>query len=153
MSIFQFYHVESKLNSTRRQKCMLCTRPTRSVGFLQCQLTETTVRGQTCLFTLTHYSDSEPTSPCSYSLIQRVQRRSSTYQFYSLWFDTTGRERTHDLPYSRRTYPNRNIHCTIACTECFIHPDQSILDYPLKVEVFHNKKCTRIFQKIITATI
>ena len=37
--------------------------------FLQCQLTETTVRGYTCRSTLPHYPNSEATSLCSFSLI------------------------------------------------------------------------------------
>ena len=75
-------------------------RPTPLVGFLECQFIETTVRGQTCRSTRTHYSDSPPTSLCSFSLMLRAQRRSNKYQFYSLWFDPTG-TRTHDLPHSR----------------------------------------------------
>jgi hypothetical protein len=50
----------------------LCTRPTHLVGCLLCELTETTVCGQTCPSTLTHYSDSDPTSLCSFSLMQRT---------------------------------------------------------------------------------
>ena len=68
---------------------------------LQCQLTETMIRGQTCHSTQTHYSDSESTGLCSFSLMLRAQRRSNKYQFYSLWFDPTG-ARTHDLQHSRR---------------------------------------------------
>ena len=60
--------------------------------FYQCQLTETTVRRQTCRSTRTHYSDSEPTSLCSFSLMLRAQRRSNKYQFYNLQFDPTGLE-------------------------------------------------------------
>ena len=67
----------------------------------QCQLIETTVCGQTCRSTRTHYSDSEPTSLCSYSLMPRAQRRSNRYQLYSFQFDPIG-ARTHDLPHSRR---------------------------------------------------
>ena len=48
-------------------------------------------------FTRTHYLDSEPTSLCSYTLVLCTYRRSSKYQFYSLWFDQTGAQ-THDLP-------------------------------------------------------
>ena len=42
------------------------------IGFLQCQLTETTVHGQTCRSTWTHYTDTEPTFLCSYSLKLRL---------------------------------------------------------------------------------
>ena len=45
-------------------------------------------------------SDSEPNNLCSFSVMLRTQRRSNTYQLYSLWFDPTG-VRTHDLPHSR----------------------------------------------------
>ena len=58
------------------------------------ELTETTVRGQTRCSTPTHYSDSEPTSLCSFSLMPHAQRRSIKYQFHSLWFDPTGIEPT-----------------------------------------------------------
>jgi hypothetical protein len=46
---------------------------------------------------------SEPTSLCFNSLMLRVWLRSDKYQFYSLWFDTTG-SRTHDLPHSKQAY-------------------------------------------------
>ena len=65
---------------------------------LQCQLT---VRGSTYCLTRKHYPDSEPTSLCSFSLMPRAQRRSNTYQFYSLWFDPNG-VRTNDRPHSMR---------------------------------------------------
>ena len=68
---------------------------------LQCQFTETTIRGKTCRPSPTHYPDSEPSSLSSYSMKLRAKRRSSKYQFYSLWFDPTG-ARTHILPHSRR---------------------------------------------------
>ena len=68
---------------------------------LQCQLTETTVRGSTYCLTRKHYPDSEPTSLCSFSLMPRAYRRSNTYQFYSLWFDPNG-VRTNDRPHSMR---------------------------------------------------
>ena len=53
-----------------------------------------TVRGQTCCSTPTHYSDSEKISLCTYSLMLCVLQRSSKYKFYSLWFDPTGFEPT-----------------------------------------------------------
>ena len=43
------------------------------LGFLQCQLTETTIRGQKCHPIRTHYPDSEPTSLCSFSLAEKQQ--------------------------------------------------------------------------------
>ena len=46
----------------------------------------------------THYSHSEPTSLCPYSLVLWVEKQQN--QFYSLWFDQTG-TRTHDLPRSK----------------------------------------------------
>ena len=58
--------------------------------FLQCQLTETTVRGQTCHSTRTYYPDSEPTRLCSFFLMLRAQRRNNKYQFYSLWLTRSG---------------------------------------------------------------
>jgi hypothetical protein len=81
----------------------LCTRPTHLVGFLLCKLTETTVCGQTCPSTLTHYSDSEPASFCSCFILLCAWRRDNKYQIYSLWFDPYGAW-THDLPHSRRAH-------------------------------------------------
>ena len=52
-----------------------------------------------CCSTQTHYSDSEPNSICSFSLMLLVSWRSSKYQFYSLLFDQTGDE-TIDLLHS-----------------------------------------------------
>jgi hypothetical protein len=39
--------------------------------------------------TRTHYPDSEPTCPYSFSLILSAYRRSNQCYFYSLWFDQT----------------------------------------------------------------
>jgi hypothetical protein len=50
--------------------------------------------------TPTHYSDSEPTSLCSFSLMMCALWISHKYQFYSLWFDPIS-ARTYDLPHSR----------------------------------------------------
>ena len=47
----------------------ICTRPARLFGFLKCDITATTVHGQTCRHALTHSPDSEPTSLCSFSLV------------------------------------------------------------------------------------
>ena len=63
---------------------------TRIIGFLQCQLTETTVHGQACLSTRTYYPDSEQTSLCSFSLILHAQRGRNKYKLYRLWFDPIG---------------------------------------------------------------
>ena len=66
------------------------TKPTHLVQFLQCQLNEATVCWQTCCFTRTHFSDSEPTSLCSYSIMLRAQRRMLLLLiFYSILFDPT----------------------------------------------------------------
>ena len=43
-------------------------------------------------------SCSEPTSLCFFSLMLPAQRRSSKYQFDSIWFDPVG-ARSHDLPH------------------------------------------------------
>jgi hypothetical protein len=59
-SYIQLYHCENKLHSMRRLSCPLCTRSTHLVGFLQCYLSEATVRVQTYCSTRTNYSDSEP---------------------------------------------------------------------------------------------
>ena len=59
-----------------------------------CQLDETTVRGQTCRPTRTHYPDSE-----LFSLKLRGQRRSNKYQFQSVWFD---RSRLEPMVYRTR---------------------------------------------------
>ena len=71
---------------------MRSARPTCLVGFLKCQLSKTTARGQTRRHTRTHYPDSEPTSLCSFSLMLRASRRSNKYEFHSLWFDPLGFE-------------------------------------------------------------
>jgi len=42
-----------------------------------------------------------PSQLCSFSLMLRAYRRSSKYQFYSLWFDPLGAQ-THDLTHSKR---------------------------------------------------
>jgi hypothetical protein len=79
----------------------LCTRQTRLVGFYSdSSLTQQSAEG--------HVADSDTLSwfraiICSFSLILRAERRSNTYQFYSLWFDPIG-ARTHDLPRPRRAH-------------------------------------------------
>ena len=70
----------------------------------------TTVIGQICRSTLTHYSDSEPTSLCSFSLMLRSQRRSNKYQFYILLFDKTAAH-THNLSHSRRACQPLRYRC------------------------------------------
>ena len=65
----------------------LCTRPTRLVGLLQSQLTETT-----CCSTGTHYLDSEPISLCSFFLTLLSQQRSNKYQFIIFGFTRSGIE-------------------------------------------------------------
>ena len=91
-AIFLLYHGENKLIfNEMMMRYVLYQTNTLIVGFLQCQFTETTVHGQTCRSTRTHYSDSEPTSICSFSLMLRAQWRSNKYQFYSLWFDPNPR--------------------------------------------------------------
>ena len=88
--------------------CPLCTRLKCLVGFLQFQLTEIIVRGQTCRSTRTHYLDSKPTSLCSFSLMQNSQQRSNKYQFYSLLFYPT-LARIHNLWRLKRALnPNSN---------------------------------------------
>ena len=57
------------------------------------------VCGQTCHSTQTRFPESEPTSLYSYSFMLHVQRRTSKYQIYSLFFNLTW-ARTHDLPHS-----------------------------------------------------
>ena len=60
------------------------------LDFLQCQFTETTVRGMTIPSTRAYYPDSGPTSLCYFSLMLRtLQWRSSTYQYYSFMFCTS----------------------------------------------------------------
>ena len=62
-------------NRTRRKtKKMRNTNPQkRPQNNRSCQLTDTTVREQTCGSTQTNYSDSEPTSLCSFSLVLRAK--------------------------------------------------------------------------------
>ena len=91
----------------------LCTRSTCLVGFLQCQLTETTVRGQTCCPTRTHYSDSEPTSLCSFSLMLRASWRSNKYILHSLWFGSIYRTRgEHANHYATDAVARRSRICS-----------------------------------------
>ena len=61
----------------------------------------------------THYPDSVPTSVCSYTLLLYAQRRSSKYQYYSLWFDLTG-ARAHNINnlLSSLFFKLVYIHCT-----------------------------------------
>ena len=97
-AIFQLYHGENKLifNEIMMRSALYQTN-TLLVEFLQCQLTETTVCGQTCRPT----PDSEPTRLCSFSLMLHAQWKSNNLcQFYNLWFDPI-RTRTHDLQHSR----------------------------------------------------
>ena len=86
------------------------------VGFLQCQITETAVRGQTCRSTRTYYSDSEPTNLCSYSLMLHTQWRSNKYKFYSLNVDMTG-DRTYDLLHSFSIMPLFRFDMTVGYIE------------------------------------
>jgi hypothetical protein len=78
-AIFQLYHGENKL------------------------IFNETLRWIDMSPTPTHYSDSEPTRLCSFSLMMCALWRSHKYQFYSLWFDPIS-ARTYDLPRSRRAY-------------------------------------------------
>ena len=77
-AIFQLYHGQNKLIFNE----MIMRSPlyqTNGLGciFIYCQLTETTVCGQTCCATRTHYPDSEPTSLCSFSLMLHVSREAT----------------------------------------------------------------------------
>ena len=88
LAIFQPYHGKNKLifNVMMMRSALYQTNM-----LSQCQLTETTVCGQTCHLNLTHYHDFK-TSLCSFSLMLHAQWRSNKYQFYSLWFDPIGLE-------------------------------------------------------------
>ena len=110
-------------------------------GFLQYQLTETTVCGYTCRSTLIHYPDSEPTSLCSFSLMQHTQRRSNKYQFCSLWFDPI-RTRTHDLPHSRQA---RNHYTTNAVIEVMIFANKMSININVDVLIVHSFQWTYIY--------
>ena len=87
------------------------------VVYLQSQLTETTVGGQTCCSTLTHYPDSESTSLSAFSLMLCAWRRSNKYQFYSLWFDPIWSQ-THDLPHLRRAREPIHHRCGSHTLKC-----------------------------------
>jgi len=50
---------------------VLLSRPT-CLGLYSASPNETTMHGKTCTSTRTHYPDSEPTTLCSYSLMQRA---------------------------------------------------------------------------------
>ena len=89
----------------------------------------TTVCRQTCRSTRTQYSDSEPTSLCSYSLMTRVQRRSSKYQFSILWFDPTW-ARTHDLPHWRRARNYYAIDVVYQCNQLQTNTTTNIIRNP-----------------------
>ena len=78
---------------------------------LQCQLTETTVCGQTCRPTRTHYLDFKPTSLC---LMLHAQQRSNKYQFYSHWIDPI-RAQTHE---TAESYIKQNI--LLFSPQCFL---------------------------------
>ena len=59
---------------------------TRWVGLYSASsLKQQSVGRYICRFTRTHYSDSDPTSLCSFSFMLRAMRRSNKYQFYSIW--------------------------------------------------------------------
>ena len=96
-AIFQLYHGGNELifNEKMMRSSLTLFQTNTLSWILQWQLTETIFRGQTCRSTQTHYSDSEPASICSYSLMLRAQRRRSKYQFYNLWIDPTW-ARTHE---------------------------------------------------------
>ena len=70
----------------------------------------TTIIGQICRSTRTHYSDSEPTSLCSFSLMLRSQRRSNKYQFYIVLFNKIA-ARTHNLSHSKRARQPLRYRC------------------------------------------
>ena len=74
---FSYIMVRTSYNLMRW--CLLCSRPTRLVGFLQCQITEITVWNKACLSNLEHYAVCKN-------------------QFDSLCFNLTGAQ-THDLPH------------------------------------------------------
>ena len=87
---------DTTLYNSNQSACALyqTTKLMLPVGFTLCrQLTETTVREQTCRPTGINYPDSEPTSLCI------------KYQFYSLWFigSNTG-TRIPDPPFSSFVY-------------------------------------------------
>jgi hypothetical protein len=99
-AMFQLYHVENKFifNPMMMRSALY---KTNTLSWIFKVLSHWN-NSPSCPPTRTHYSNSEPTSLCSFSLMLGAQRRSNTYQFYSLWFDPIG-ARTHDLPHSRRT--------------------------------------------------
>ena len=78
---FSYIMVRTSYNLMRW--CLLCSRPTRLVGFLQCQITEITVWNKACLSNLEHYA---------------VCLAECKNQFDSLCFNLTGAQ-THDLPH------------------------------------------------------
>ena len=94
----------------------------------QCQLTETTVRGLPCCHTRTHYSDSEPISLCSVSLMMRDQRRTTNSNL--IVFDLTrsgveltsyrsrGEHANHSTTDAvREEYDNRGYGCCLPLTQ------------------------------------
>ena len=112
-AIVQLYHGENKLicNEMMMRSSLYQTN-TLIVGFLQCQLTETTVRRYICR---THYPDSVPSRLCSFSLLLCVERRNK-YQFNSLWLYPIG-ARTRNLPHTIDAVSNYNeVKCNCQCT-------------------------------------
>ena len=122
-----------------RWRCPLCTRPTRWVGLhsassLKQQSTATHVTPLG-----THYSNSEPTSLCSYSLVLRAQWRSNTYQFWSLVgpnLDSNPRTRyTTDTIYFSYDCENN----TYNKTDCKMRDDRYVWNFTLEWTTLSNQ--------------
>jgi hypothetical protein len=83
-AIFQLYHGENKLiflwHEIWRKKTNMLSWDYYSASSL---------KQQSCSSIRTHYSDSEPTSLCSYSLILHVLVEKQNYPFNCLWFEPT----------------------------------------------------------------
>ena len=86
--INQWFHISSQEQVNCDEMMMM---PALYQVYLQCQLTENnSSRVHIYRSTRKHYSDSEQTSPYSYSLVLHAQWSSNKFQFHSLWYDLTG---------------------------------------------------------------
>ena len=128
---------QTKFNETFYFRFVLLCRPTR-LDLYSASPNETTMYGKTCTSTRTHYPDSEPTSLCSYSLMQRAQRRSNNYQLYSLWFETTRGERVNHYTTDAVHLPlNNNLLLIIRRKHYFV---RKLMSTPIGFYKYINKR-------------
>jgi hypothetical protein len=84
-ALFQLCYGVNKLHfDEMMMSCLYHTRPTVKI-FIVLAHRHNSLCLDISLHSDTHYSDSEPTMLCSYSLVLHALRRSNKYQCYSLW--------------------------------------------------------------------